>query len=159
MSLRLLRFAAVATIALLPLSHTTSAQISKVELESISIPDRVDTAIGELKFFDGVPTDATIDRLYDNLDRSRGVRAYLDNVSAGSIHAMRTGSASIGANASNKVTITEQLLLPKMLALTGNTSTLVFLRGSVAKGLAPAVENIKSKLKFYTRELPSKDSC
>jgi len=33
------------------------------ELESISIPDRVENPIGELKFFDGVPTNATIDKL------------------------------------------------------------------------------------------------
>ena len=58
-----------------PQSDIASQKISKAELESISMPDRLDTSIGELKFFDGVPTDATIDKLYDNLDRSRAVQA------------------------------------------------------------------------------------
>jgi len=30
--------------------HTVRAQVSQSELESISIPDRVETPIGELKF-------------------------------------------------------------------------------------------------------------
>ena len=202
-----------------------SAEVSKAELDSISIPDKVETAIGTLEFFDGVPVDDTVDKVYDNLDRMRGLAVFMDNQGAASLHAMRTGNASIGADASNKFTISEQLLQPESLYLTGNTSTLyalgyidlkkdgplvielppgmlgfvddawfrfvenlgaigpdkgqggkylmlppdyqgtvpdgyfviksdtynnlVFLRGSIAKGLEPAVENIKSNLKVY----------
>jgi hypothetical protein len=201
------------------------AEVSQAELDAISIPDEVETAIGTLEFFDGVPTDATVATVYDNLDRMRGLQVFLDNQGAASIHAMRSGNAGIGADASNKFTITEQLLQPKSLYLTGNTSTLyalgyidlktegplvielpagmlgfvddawfrfvenlgaigpdkgaggkylflppghkgdvpdgyfvvrsdtysnlVFLRASIAKGLAPAVENIKTHLKVY----------
>ncbi|WP_435693051.1 DUF1254 domain-containing protein [Rubritalea sp.] len=217
-----LRYAVIGALAL---SSSAFAQISKESMDAIAIPDKVETAIGDLEFFDGVPTDSTIDTLYDNLDRMRGVEVYLNHSGAGSLNAMRKGNASIGANASNKVTITEQLLKPESLYLTGNTSTLyaltyldlktdgplvvelppgmlgflddawfrfvenlgaigpdkgkggkylllppgysgeepegyfivklptynnlLFLRGSVAKGLEPAVENIKSKLKIY----------
>lgn len=202
-----------------------SAEVTKETLESLSTPDRVETPIGRLEFTDGVPTHATVEALYDNLDRMRAVEVYLNNQGAGSLNAMRKGNAGIGADASNKVTITEQLLQPASLYLTGNTSTLyaltyldlkadgalvvelppgmlgfiddawfrfvenlgvagpdkgqggkylllppdysgdapegyfvvelptynnlMFLRGSIAKGLAPAVENIKSKLKIY----------
>ena len=123
MYLRPLRFLTVASLVLLPLSQTALAEVSKAELESISIPDRVETPIGELRFFDGVPTDATINKLYDNLDRSRAVQAYLDNSGAASLYAMRIGNAGIGAP-SNTVTITEQLLKSESLYLTGNTSTM-----------------------------------
>ncbi|EED35857.1 conserved hypothetical protein [Luminiphilus syltensis NOR5-1B] len=202
-----------------------SAQVSDAELDAISIPAKVETSIGTLEFFDGVPTDATINKLYDNLDRMRGVEVYLNNHGAASLNAMRIGNAGIGADASNKVTITEQLLKPASLYLTGNTSTLyaltyldlktdgplvvelppgmlgflddawfrfianlgvigpdmgkggkylllppgysgeepegyftvklptynnlMFLRGSIANGLEPAVANIKSKLRIY----------
>lgn len=205
-------------------SSPACAGVSKETLASISIPDKVETSIGTLKFFDGVPTDATIDTLYDNLDRSRAVQAYLDNSGAASVYGMRIGNVGIGAPL-NTVTITEQLLKSESLYLTGNTSTLyaltyldvqtgsplvvelppgmlgflddawfrfvenmgvvgpdqgkggkylllppgyagdvpagyfvvkmpthhnlMFLRGSIAKGLAPAVENIKSGLKIY----------
>src|SRR6202046_938478 len=44
---------------------------------SVTTPDSVDTSIGTLKFFDGFPNDATVTKLYDNLDRERGVQAFL----------------------------------------------------------------------------------
>ena len=105
-------------------SGSAFAQISKEAMDAIAIPDKVETAIGELEFFDGVPNDATIDKLYDNLDRMRGVEVYLNHSGAGSLNAMRKGNASIGVNASNKVPISEQLLKSESLYLTGNTSTL-----------------------------------
>ncbi len=216
----------MATFVLAVISTQVSQAGQSVEtLKSISMPDKVQTPIGKLEFFDGVPNDATIDTLYDNLDRMRGVEVYLNNQGAGSLNAMRAGNASIGADSSNKVTISEQLLKPTSLYLTGNTSSLyaltyldlktdgplvvelppgmlgflddawfrfisnlgvigpdrgeggkylllppgytgdeptgyfivrtatynnlMFLRGSIAHGVAPAVENIKSKLKIY----------
>lgn len=210
--------------ACLVLSPLAQAAVSAETLKSISIADKVETAIGTLEFFDGVPNDATIDKVYDNLDRMRAMQVFLDNQGAASLYAMRAGNAGIGAT-SNIVTISEQLLTPKSLYLTGNTSTLyaltylevkadsplvvelppgmlgflddawfryienlglpgpdqgkggkylllppgyagdvpdgyfvvkmtthhslMFLRGSIAKGLAPAIENIKSGLKIY----------
>lgn len=201
------------------------SDVTKAELKAISIPDKVETPIGTLEFFDGVPVGDTFDRVYDNLDLMRGLAVYMGNQGAASLHAMRKGNASIGAVASNKFTITEQLLQPESLYLTGNTSTLyalgyvdlkedgplvielpsgmlgfvddawfryvenlgvigpdkgkggkylmlppdyrgavpngyfviktrtysnlVFLRGSIANGLAPAVKHIKSNLKVY----------
>ncbi len=42
----------------------------------ITTPDSVETRLGTLKFFDGFPDDATVEKVYDNLDFSRGVQAY-----------------------------------------------------------------------------------
>ena len=84
-----------------------SAEVAPAELNAISIPDKVETSIGTLEFFDGVPTDATVEALYDNLDRMRAVEVYLNNQGAASLNAMRAGNASIGADSSNKVTISE----------------------------------------------------
>jgi hypothetical protein len=50
--------------------------------KSISTPDKLDTPIGKLTFSDGVPTGDTVKTLYDNLDRTRGVTVYLDNLGA-----------------------------------------------------------------------------
>ena len=104
-------------------SYAQNEKVSKELLNSIGMPNQVETAIGKLEFFDGVPTDATIDILYDNLDRQRAVQVYLDNSGAASLYAMRMGNAGIGAS-SNVVTITEQLLKSESLYLTGNTSTM-----------------------------------
>ena len=43
----------------------------------IAIPDQVKTRLGTLKFFDGFPDDASVEKLYDNLDFQRAVQAYL----------------------------------------------------------------------------------
>jgi hypothetical protein len=44
---------------------------------SITTPDKVETRIGTLKFFDGFPDKATVEKVYDNLDFQRGLQAYL----------------------------------------------------------------------------------
>ena len=44
---------------------------------SITTPDKVETRIGTLKFFDGFPDKDTVDKVYDNLDFQRSVQAYL----------------------------------------------------------------------------------
>jgi hypothetical protein len=43
----------------------------------IATPDQVDTSIGTLRFFDGFPDAATVQKVYDNLDLTRAVNAYL----------------------------------------------------------------------------------
>ncbi len=43
----------------------------------IESPDRVETRIGTLNFFDGFPDAASVEKLYDNLDFQRAVQAYL----------------------------------------------------------------------------------
>ncbi|MEP2119773.1 MAG: DUF1254 domain-containing protein, partial [Bauldia litoralis] len=57
------------SVATLP----ASAEVTEAELDAISIPDKVETPIGTLEFFDGVPTGDTVQTVYDNLDRMRGL--------------------------------------------------------------------------------------
>lgn len=95
---------------------------------STSIPpplvmaDRVETPIGTLTFFDGVPDEATVERVYDNLDFQRGVQAALTTMPAASARAMREGLRSIGPD-NTTVTIFENLLDSKSLVLTPNTES------------------------------------
>ena len=91
---------------------------------SITAPDKVKTSIGTLNYFDGVPTEKTVDTVYDYLDRSRAVNVYLNSIPALSINALREGQASVGADQSNKVCIFDTLMDSKSLFLTGNTSTM-----------------------------------
>ena len=58
---------------------------------SILTPDRVETRLGPLEFFDGYPRADTVERVYDHLDFLRGVRAFLDTIQIASLHAMREG--------------------------------------------------------------------
>src|SRR6516165_8346299 len=45
--------------------------------QSITTPESVETRLGTLKFTDGFPDDATVQKVYDNLDFQRGVQAFL----------------------------------------------------------------------------------
>jgi hypothetical protein len=114
-------------------------RVSPETLKSISIPDKVNTTVGTLDFFDGVPSDNTVDKVYDNLDRMRAVEVFLDNQGPASLYGMRAGNAGIGAKKSNTITISEQLLDSDPLYLTGNTSTLYALGYLDTKNDGPLV--------------------
>ncbi len=63
---------------------------------AITIPDSVDTRLGTLKFKDGFPDDATVQKVYDNLDFQHGVQAFLTAMPAASLAAIRKASRSFG---------------------------------------------------------------
>jgi len=91
--------------------------------EKIMTPDKVETSIGTLEFFDGMPLPETVDTLYDNLLLMRGVDTFLNGIPATSIEGLREGMIELGADASNKVIIFDELLDSAPLFLTGNTDT------------------------------------
>ena len=90
---------------------------------SIMTPDTVETRIGRLEFFDGFPTDATAETVFDHLDFLRGVQAFLSFVPAASLEALRIGNERLGVTAPNKILIVDDLLTSDSLFLTGNTDT------------------------------------
>ena len=117
-------------------------QVSPAELESISIADNVETAIGTLKFFDGVPSDDTVAKVYDNLDRSRGVDAYLSNMGGVSIQSVLDGLGRAGADAPNKIALFAGLMNSKTLVVTPNTSTMYAYAGTDLGNDGPTVIEI-----------------
>jgi hypothetical protein len=74
-----------------------SAQVSARELQSISTPGSVETPIGTLKFLGGVPTDDTVKKVFDNLDRMRGVQVFLNTLGGSSMYRLRARGEKIGA--------------------------------------------------------------
>ena len=59
-------------------AYSQDEKESAVPLTAIGMTDKLETSIGDLDFFDGVPSDATIDKLYDNLDRMRAIQVFLE---------------------------------------------------------------------------------
>src|SRR3546814_18795514 len=53
----------------------------------ILTPDTVQTRIGTLKFVDGLPDQATVEKVYYQLAFGRGVDAFMSGMAAGSVHA------------------------------------------------------------------------
>ena len=89
----------------------------------IMTPGKVETPIGTLEFFDGMPSEATAEKVYDYIDRARGVETFLNGIPATSIEGLRRGTASIGATTSHHVVIFDRLMDSNPLFLTGNTET------------------------------------
>ena len=98
--------------------------VSKQELESISTPNSVKTFLGTLEFFDGVPTDDTVTKVYDNLDVMRGTQVFLNTLGGASMYRLRAGNKKVGVDSSRKISIFSKLLDSQSLYLTANTSTL-----------------------------------
>ena len=106
-------------------AHAQAAPKMKMTTDipsSIRTPDKVQTRLGTLKFTDGFPDDATVQKVYDNLDFQHAVQAYLTGLSAVSIEGARMGLAGLGP-ANQTVAISETLLDSKSLFLTANTTT------------------------------------
>jgi len=119
--------AAALTLAIVSLT-SVSAQTAKPKMATdippeITTPDTVETGIGTLKFFDGFPDDATVQKVYDNLDFMHGVDAFLNAMPGASTEALRVGFASQGADNNQTVLIMEDLMDSKSLFLTANTES------------------------------------
>jgi hypothetical protein len=113
---------------------------------SIQAPDRVETSIGTLRYFDGVPDEATVDSVYDYLDRSRAVEAFLNCIPAMSMLSIRDGQRAAGVDASHKVIIFDTLMDSKSLFLTGNTSTMYAVGFLDLKKDGPTVVDLPSRM-------------
>ena len=65
-------------------------QASSETPQSIQTPDTVETRLGTLNFRDGAPSAETVEKVYDQLDFSRGVEAFLNSFQGASIAAIRS---------------------------------------------------------------------
>jgi len=88
----------------------------------IATPDKLETRIGTLNLFDGVPDKETAQKVYDNLDFQRAVQAYLDSIQIASMYGMRKGILEFGP-ANSTALLFETLMDSKALWLTPNTTS------------------------------------
>ncbi len=88
----------------------------------ITTPDSVETSLGTLKFFDGLPDQDTVQKVFDNLDRMRGVDVFLNTLAPASLLANIEGLKSVGCDNYSAV-IHEDRVDAKTLLLTPNTQT------------------------------------
>ena len=90
---------------------------------SILTPEATESRIGTLKFFDGLPDAETVARIYDNLDFTRGIEAFLSGVPVASVHAICKGLEAVGVRKNGGIAITETLVDARSLFLTPNPAT------------------------------------
>lgn len=89
----------------------------------ITTPDAVDTRIGKLRFHNGAPDEQTAQLIFDNLDFSRGVEAFLQGMPGTSVRAVCNGLESVGVKPNQAFGMTEDLMDARSLFLTPNTTT------------------------------------
>jgi hypothetical protein len=88
----------------------------------VNVPDKVETRLGTLNFFDGYPDSKTAEKIFDNLDFQRAVQAYLFAIPAVSQVANRAAFKTLG-EPNTVVPIFEELLDSRGIVLTGNDNT------------------------------------
>ncbi|SLN37828.1 hypothetical protein ROA7450_01823 [Roseovarius albus] len=91
--------------------------------EGLLTPDKYPTRVGDIEFFDGIPTAATAEALYNHLDYIRGVQTFLNGMPAASLEAIRRSQEVDGKTSSNQARIFDELMDSNPLFLTGNTDT------------------------------------
>ena len=104
-------------------NEPTYENTTKIPL-AITTPDQVDTPIGTLEFFDGVPIGDTTEMVYDYVDRARAVQGLHQPHPRGLRLPHATGSAGHRPTESNQIVIAEQLGDSKPLVLTWNNTSL-----------------------------------
>lgn len=103
----------------------------------IATPDSLETSIGTLTSFDGVPDAATTQKVYDQLDLNRATEAFLNCLPIASMQAMKRGLLEHGPPNSTAV-LFEDLMDSKALWLTPNTTS-VYMASWLELGDEPMV--------------------
>jgi hypothetical protein len=114
--------------ALLPCAAVAQQPTSRMTTPippEITTPDKVETRIGTLEFFNGVPTAETAAKAYDQLDLARGIEVFLNGIPGASMVAIRGGSRAVGA-IDGTVGIFQDRMDSKSLFLTANTESIYY---------------------------------
>ena len=90
--------------------------------DGITTPDNIETQLGDLNFFDGVPEAKTTEKIYNLLDFTHAYQAYMDGVKIASMDAMRRGILEFGP-ANTTVLQFDELMDSTTLFLTPNTTS------------------------------------
>ncbi|UIJ80815.1 MULTISPECIES: DUF1254 domain-containing protein [Rhizobium] len=118
--------ATVVCLATLAIPGLAAAQTAPAIPPSITTPDKVETRLGTLDFKDGFPSPETVEKVYDNLDFTHALDAYLNTFQGANAAAIHEGFQSIGVK-DNELLIFSELMDAKSLFLTANADTVYFI--------------------------------
>jgi hypothetical protein len=103
--------------------HAETYKMTTPIAPGVETPDTLETSIGTLKSNDGFPTSETQEKIWDNLDRSRALQAYLLAIPIVNQAGMRDTLLKFGPANSTDV-IWENLVDPRTVELTANDNTI-----------------------------------
>jgi hypothetical protein len=121
LALHLLMAAALGALAA-PAEAKTYKMTTEIA-PGVATPDTLETSIGTLRLNDGFPTAETTAKIWDNLDRSRALQAYLLAVPIVNQAGMRDSLLKFGPVNRTDV-IWENLVDPRTVELTANDNTI-----------------------------------
>ncbi len=124
--IRSLAIAAAIAAGLALLTGVSSAQTYKMTTPiapGVAVPDKIDSSIGTLNLNYGYPDNATVEKIYDNLDRSRALQAYLLAIPIVNQAGMRDSLSQFGPENQTDV-LWENLVDPRTVELTANDNTI-----------------------------------
>ncbi|UFW85355.1 DUF1254 domain-containing protein [Bradyrhizobium barranii] len=117
--------AATVVCAALILPRLATAQTAPAISPSITTPDKVETRLGTLDFKDGMPSPATLAKVYDNLDFTHAFEAFVNTFQGVNAAAARKGVLDIGIK-DNEIAVFGNLMDAKSLFMTANADTVYF---------------------------------
>ena len=135
---------AMLVIAMVSTAFADDYRMTTPIAPGVATPDKLETSIGTLNLSDGNPDADTVQKIYDNLDRSRGLQAYLLGLPIVNQAGMRDSQRKFGPDNQTDV-IWEDLVDSKTVELTANDNTVYsFVWIDTHKG--PLVVEVPSKV-------------
>lgn len=117
----------ILAIALSVITWAQAGEVPKYKADvptSVQTPDTVKTELlGNLQFFDGMPTKDTVRKTYDFLDVARAAETFLNGIPAASVYALLEGFKEAGVKP-GELGIFEELMDARSLFLTANSTTM-----------------------------------
>ena len=102
-------------VTVVPDKHRMATKVPK----QIVTENLVDSRLGTLRFYDGVPSEATAQKVFAQPNFSPAIDAFLNGIPGASLVAMRRGLREVGA-VDGTIGIWDELLDSKSLLLTGD---------------------------------------
>ena len=105
----------------------TKLQTSADVPDGVAVPTVMKTRLGLLTFEDGAPTHDTVKKVYENLDFTRALDAYMNGYQLASLKAMHNGLLAAGVEDNGGVLLFSGLMDSQSLFLTANADTVYYI--------------------------------
>ena len=116
-------FSAALVVAMIAPASAQTYKMTTPFAPGVAVPDKIESSIGTLNMNYGYPSDNTVEKIYDNLDRSRALQAYLLAIPIVNQAGMRDTLSQFGPENQTDV-IWENLVDPRTVELTANDNTI-----------------------------------
>ena len=103
-------------------AESTKMKMTTPIAPGVAVPDRIESSIGTLNLHYGYPEADTVEKIYDNLDRSRALQAYLMAIPIVNQAGMRDSLSKFGP-ANRTDVLWEDLVDARTVELTANDNT------------------------------------